>query len=256
MGIDVWSGVGSMFTSAMAPYQSHRDAMLRQHDAQGFDMQMFMSRYQNMVRDLEAAGLNPMLAYTQGPGAAPTSPIGQGANFDTDPVGKGVAAYNTTRIASATEANIQADTLKKTAEAKNVDVDTLVKSGIPAVQAAQIVEATNSAEQSKAMTEQIRVQIPKVEFEIQNLQTQIKNTNEDTKLKQSMESLNAYLEMLRMVEARLVNAQASGHEQENAIRDPKVRASKSWSAEMSAESKNWSWLNPLNLIPGFGKKGD
>jgi len=31
------------------------------------------SRYQTMVKDLEAAGLNPMLAYSQGAGSAPTA---------------------------------------------------------------------------------------------------------------------------------------------------------------------------------------
>lgn len=45
----------------------------RQDDAQDFSAQQFSSRYQTTVKDMQAAGLNPMLAYSQGGGNAPTS---------------------------------------------------------------------------------------------------------------------------------------------------------------------------------------
>lgn len=35
--------------------------------------QQYATRYQTQVKDLEAAGLNPMLAYSQSPGSAPTA---------------------------------------------------------------------------------------------------------------------------------------------------------------------------------------
>lgn len=35
--------------------------------------QQYATRYQTMVKDMEAAGLNPMLAYSQSPGSSPTA---------------------------------------------------------------------------------------------------------------------------------------------------------------------------------------
>ena len=47
-------------------------AMARQAEANAFNAQQYQTRYQTTVKDLQLAGLNPMLAYSQGPGTAPT----------------------------------------------------------------------------------------------------------------------------------------------------------------------------------------
>jgi hypothetical protein len=47
-------------------------AMQRQAEANAFNAQQYSTRYQVTVKDLIEAGLNPMLAYGQGPGTAPT----------------------------------------------------------------------------------------------------------------------------------------------------------------------------------------
>ena len=46
-------------------------AQQRQDQANAFNAQQYATRYQTTVKDLAAAGLNPMLAYGQGPGSAP-----------------------------------------------------------------------------------------------------------------------------------------------------------------------------------------
>ena len=43
----------------------------RQEAAQSFSAQQYANRYQTQVADMKAAGLNPMLAYTQAPGNSP-----------------------------------------------------------------------------------------------------------------------------------------------------------------------------------------
>lgn len=48
--------------------------------AQDFSAQQYATRYQTTVKDLQAAGLSPMLAYSQGAGSAPTGVSFQGQN--------------------------------------------------------------------------------------------------------------------------------------------------------------------------------
>lgn len=225
---------GSMITSAMAPYQAHRDAMIRQHDAQGYDTQMFANRYSMTVQDLMRAGLNPMLAYSQGGGSPPTSPIGQGANFDTDPFGKMQAV----KTNSAVEANTRQDTLKKEAETRNIDVQTLVAAGMPAVYAAQIVNLTASAEQSRAAADQIRATLPKIAQEIDNLKTQQEKNKSDVKVNESLINLNNHMAILKLAETYLTNQQTTKSKVETTILGPKEKAAKRWSANGGETSDN------------------
>lgn len=48
--------------------------------AQAFSAQQYATRYQTTVKDLEAAGLSPMLAYSQGAGSPPTGVTYQSQN--------------------------------------------------------------------------------------------------------------------------------------------------------------------------------
>jgi len=79
-----------------------------QEKAQNYQSDMFQSRYQMTVNDLKAAGLNPMLAYTQGVGGAPSSSAvsSGGSSMGSD----AVDSYNSSRIASAQAALLAAQT--------------------------------------------------------------------------------------------------------------------------------------------------
>lgn len=89
--------------------------------------QQYATRYQTQVKDLQAAGLNPMLAYNQSPGTAPSA---QQVVFQ-NPVTAASDAYRSVtsgaqNIASAQQANAQVrlidETVEKTKkETRNLD---------------------------------------------------------------------------------------------------------------------------------------
>lgn len=62
---------------AVGAWYDNRQAQKRQREAQDFSAQQFATRYQTTVKDLKAAGLNPMLAYTQGGGTPPQASAAQ-----------------------------------------------------------------------------------------------------------------------------------------------------------------------------------
>lgn len=126
----------------------------RQDDAQQFSAHQFASRYQTTVKDLQAAGLNPMLAYGQGPGSAPSSSAASvGSNFSN--VG---SVINQARLNNAQIANIEADTENKAAQGRLID--------------AQAAAANASASQSNASVSQINAQANKLIEETKNIPTE------------------------------------------------------------------------------------
>jgi len=73
---DIIDPVSSLLTGGLnyiGTQQQNQAAAQRQADANAFNAQQFATRYQTTVKDLQAAGLNPMLAYSQGAGSGASS---------------------------------------------------------------------------------------------------------------------------------------------------------------------------------------
>ena len=83
--------------------------------ANQFSANQYATRYQTQVKDLQAAGLNPMLAYMQAPGSAPVGQQYQVQNIAEDIPSAYASAYNVERqgkkLESETE-NVDADTVR------------------------------------------------------------------------------------------------------------------------------------------------
>lgn len=238
-------GAGSGLLSG---WLNNNAAMARQHDANNFSAGMYGNRYQIMVRDLKRAGLNPMLAYMNGPGGSPSGATSGSSGYGN--FGEaGVSSYNTTRIASAQEANLNAGTLKTVAETKNTEADTLYKLGLPEYLVAQIQATRNSAEQTAIVTEKIKQEIPKVLEEINTLKTQQEKNKADTSYAQKLTDSQNYLNMLQTAQAVLTGSQTKGQELENLIKDPKAKASQSTiGAYGSRAEQMWKIFNPFSNI--------
>ncbi|UOF82701.1 pilot protein [Microviridae sp.] len=171
---DALSFGASLFTGAA----NNRAASQRQDDAQSFSAQQYATRYQTTVKDMESAGLNPMLAYGQGAGNSPTSSAASSSGY-----GDGGATLNQSRLASAQVANIAADTANKQAQADNIQADTQLKrssaslnvanttkSGADAdLSRASISNLEFSSKQSAANTEYLNQQASRVAAEIKNI---------------------------------------------------------------------------------------
>lgn len=133
--------------------------------ANAFSAQQFASRYQTTVKDMEAAGLNPMLAYSQGGGSPPS---GQQAQM-VDTFSPAVESFNRTRSTAAQNAvqnaqvdNIKADTENKQATAANIRADTMLK-------VAQENLAGATADQTRTNIGYLEIQSKKILEEIKNI---------------------------------------------------------------------------------------
>jgi len=117
-GIDdaIVAGVGG---SLLTGILNNSAASSRQANAQDFSAGQFATRYQTTVKDMQAAGLSPMLAYGQGGGSAPSSSAASSAG--TPDLGQ---VFNQARMASAQVANVQADTSNKEAQADLIRAQT------------------------------------------------------------------------------------------------------------------------------------
>lgn len=153
--------IGDLISSAFSFLGGERRNQAQAEQAQAanaFSAQQFATRYQTTTKDMAAAGLNPMLAYSQGGGNAPS---GQQAQM-TDTVTPAVQTFNQSRMASAQAANIAADTENKAAQGD--------------LYRAQAEAQRSSAGSLNQSVEQSKATVNKIDQEIKNL----KNTNDQT----------------------------------------------------------------------------
>ena len=116
---DAISGIASLGGSALG-YAGTQDqiaaAQQNQANAQAFSAQQYATRYQTTTKDLQAAGLNPMLAVAQGPGSAPTGIAAPTFNKN--------AALVDAPTKALTALNIAMDTKQKDANVTNTIANT------------------------------------------------------------------------------------------------------------------------------------
>lgn len=140
---------GYMANQAQANQASLANAFSAEQSQKVMDFQerMRATQYQTAVKDLMAAGLNPMLAYTQGGAGTPSgsAAVGQQAKVSNIAEGLSSSAYQLGMIRSdidLKEANTIesiARTSREEEQAKNLDADTKLK----------ILEAPNVSQRLK-----------------------------------------------------------------------------------------------------------
>ena len=88
-----FSAIASTVGDLVTGWLNNEAAQDRQNAAQSFSVNQFATRYQTTVKDMQAAGLNPMLAYAQGGGSPPSSSAASSAG--TPSLGRSISSgYN------------------------------------------------------------------------------------------------------------------------------------------------------------------
>lgn len=174
----LFDSVLSVGGSLLGGLFNNDSASERQEDAQAFNAQQYATRYQTTVKDLEAAGLNPMLAYSQlGGSFASSSPASSAGMPDLG------ASYLQSKMNSAQVANIAADTENKKAQASLIE--------------AQAAQAWSSAGLQSSQTDQSRAATDEIRQRIENLQAEKLKTNEETvKIKLEQEQLGVIFQKI------------------------------------------------------------
>ena len=154
--------VGAVGGSLVSGLLNNQGAADRQADAQAFSAQQYAMRYQTQVKDLQAAGLNPMLAYTQGPGNAPSSSAASSSGFPDMGANYLAAKLNSAQVANMEKQGdlIEAQAMDARASAwQKLDQSELIKT--------QVKEITQKLENQYYVSEVERIKAVAKELQSQ-----------------------------------------------------------------------------------------
>lgn len=157
-----------------------------------YQTDMANTTWQRGVRDMQAAGLNPMLAYSQGGAPAPAGAMGQSSAAQAGSPGNAqnpYAAAGATATQWANIENIQADTEKKKEEAELTRRQHL---GYTGEQEVRVDKMRKEAELTVHQTNLSEAQRKKVLTEVDQVLAQTRNTDADTAIKKVNEVLQRH----------------------------------------------------------------
>lgn len=173
-GFSGWDPLGTYFTRRMAK-EDAEDA---------FNRSMYASNtaWQRGLADMQAAGVNPMLAVHQGGASSPQSPMASSYQQH--------AGANTSLVTAAQVSNLNADTQRKNAEADEIRARTPTH-GVQIERMRQ--EISESVERIRQIQQNVLVGVSTaahMDQQVRNLQEQIPQINASTQQLRTLSELN------------------------------------------------------------------
>ena len=183
----VWPAIIAAGASLAGGLLSNSSAKKEAQKNRDFQERMSNTSYQRAVEDMKAAGLSPMLAYSQGGASSPAGGQAQQIDLITPAVHSALSAYDRKLATAQNEAQVD----KTRAEAENTRADTaLKKEDLPYVaergSKIKMETAKISADYNISL-----VMVEKVRAEIANLKTEQQRIRAATSLLKEQAGLSA-----------------------------------------------------------------
>jgi hypothetical protein len=205
----MWDQIASVGSNLLSGWMNNSAALARQHDAQEFSADQFAKRYQTTVKDLQAAGLNPMLAYSQGGGTPPSSAAASSPGYPE--LG---TTYLQSKMNSAQVAQVNAQTELLNEQAKTeqqkqnqLRADTWHLNQQISESQARMPVHVNTASRIEAETVNLRASLGEIEQRINFLKEQIITEPSKRTINYSTSALNDSIRALNLQRQNLLNAE-------------------------------------------------
>lgn len=154
----MWSSLGNLGSAGLSLYggmQANKANARQAQDQMNFQEEMSNTSYQRATEDMKAAGLNPMLAYSQGGASSPGGASAQIEDAITPSLNSGRAAA----IAQETLNNMRAQNAQLNAQTQNLNADTFGKWATPGLISSQQGAADQSSAESRAREAALRLKL-------------------------------------------------------------------------------------------------